>query len=126
MVLLNLALAIFCILKMMFYLRVYPSFGSMVKLLFQVIADIQTFVVFLVMWIFFFALCYLIIGLEIGTDDYGGDEPLNRFFRSFIHAYRNSIGDLAPPEYATWDSLDVSDPSKNIMKFIIWAIWFLN
>jgi hypothetical protein len=98
----------------------------MVKLLFQVIADIQTFVVFLVMWILFFALCYLIIGLEIPTDDYGGDKPLNRFFRSVIQAYRNSIGDLAPPEHATWDSLDISDHSKNIMKLIIWAIWFLN
>lgn len=59
------------------------------------------------MWIACFGLMYLIIGMEVDTEDYG--EEMNRFFRTFIQAYRNSIGDLAPPAHEKWDDLVTSE-----------------
>ena len=79
------------------------------------------------MWIICFGLIYLIIGLEVATDDYG---EMNRYGRTFIQAYRNSIGDLAAPTHAKWNEFATTDKDNeglaNLMVHIIWVVWFFN
>ena len=79
------------------------------------------------MWIICFGLIYLITGLEVGKDDYG---EMNRYGRTFIQAYRNSIGDLAPPAHKKWNELVTTDKDNeslvNLMVLVIWLVWFFN
>lgn len=96
MILMNFLLTIFAIMRMMYYLRAFESFGQIVQLMQTCLYDIQTFTIFLVMWFGTFTIIYLIIGLEVDEGDY---KNMNRFFRTFIQVYRNSIGDLSPPVY---------------------------
>ena len=42
--------------------------------------------------------------------------------------FRNSIGDLAPPDYSFWldeDKVNISSTVKVIMIYTIWVIWVL-
>ena len=37
-----------------------------------------------------------------------------------LQSYRNSIGDIAPPEFEAFQSSD------NTILYLIWFIWFMN
>jgi len=77
--------------------------------------------VFYGIWIFFFGIAYLIVGVEVCTHDYPG---IGFITRTFIQAWRNSIGDMAPPEYtALLDETNMYIQPDNII--LVWIIWLI-
>jgi len=58
--------------KSMFFLRVNDNFGHLVQLIGTCLYDVRQFMSFFFGWILFFALQYLVIGLEISTLEYPG------------------------------------------------------
>jgi hypothetical protein len=111
--------------KVMFFLRVNADFGLLVQLIGQCLSDVQQFTGFLIVWIFFFVVQSLILGVRIEADDYSG---LGFKMRALIQIYRNSIGDIAPPKYDLYLDKDgmVKGGENKLMVAIIWITWFMN
>jgi len=77
--------------------------------------------VFYGIWIFFFGIAYLIVGVEVCTHDYPG---IGFITRTFIQAWRNSIGDMAPPMYyALLDETGMNIQTDNIL--LVWIVWII-
>lgn len=76
-------------------------------------------------WIFFFGLQYLVIGLEISTLEYPG---IGFITRSFIQAWRNSIGDMSAPHYDALLEYGGGPiiPENLPLVIIIWGLGFCN
>ena len=72
----------------------------------------REFMLFMVIWIIFFSLFYKVAGVEFDAGDY---QQLNTFFIDLIQSYRNSIGDIAPPEYPIWiEYVESGDPDLEL------------
>jgi hypothetical protein len=74
-VLMNTLLLITAILKMMFFLRVYESFGLLITLVQTVIKDMSIFLLFFVSWILIFSLIFRIVGVDVAPGDYSSVNP---------------------------------------------------
>ena len=105
--------------------QVWPKFGKLVRLIVVSIKKMVNFLLFMLIWVIYFALSYYILGSEIdGGDDFsmlapkekwndkdiidevgevGNDySDLGYFFKYIILTWRNSIGDLSVPSYEAW------------------------
>lgn len=59
------------------------------------------------MFTLLFSYIYYIMECQPGIFDVAGEPPTDypgmpRFFAVFLMTFRNSIGDLAPPDYSFW------------------------
>lgn len=61
--------------QIMFFLKVYKDFGKFVHLLTICIREMQAFIFFIVLWIFFFSLYYHVAGVEFDDGDYPSLSP---------------------------------------------------
>ena len=65
------------------------------------------------------------MGATFSDDDYPG---LHSFEVTLIQVYRNSIGDIAPPEYKLWfnpeDNSYYETAYDFVMIKVIWLLWF--
>ena len=55
--------------------------------------------------------------------DYPG---LNENLQMIMQVYRNSIGDIAVPEYAVWNNIGVPGVDSFIMIRLIWLVWLIH
>jgi len=64
----------------------------------------------------------------LAIDPHGETEyqSLNRFVAYYILAFRNSIGDLATPEYNYWITMKKHANNAQFMIYTIWFFWFVN
>lgn len=118
----------FSFFKLMSYMRIYKEFGQLVWLLQVCIAKVTQFVAFLVGWILFFALFYIIAGVEFDEGDYDNLSPTTIVF---LQTFRNSIGDIATPKYPVWSIYIQSDDESesflgHVMITTIWIFWFIH
>jgi hypothetical protein len=118
--------ALAAVMRVMSLLRGWPGFGPLVRLIRVSILKISNFVLFMAIWVTYFALAYYILGSEIdGGDDFsllappesrdsvadevgdvGNDySELAAFWTYPILAWRNSIGDLSVPAYEGWTAV---------------------
>ena len=53
---------------------------------------------------------------------------VNIFMVYFLQTYRNSIGDIAAPDYSFWTTRGAAGElySSRIMVFFVWLLWFAN
>ena len=58
------------VIKMIFFLKINESFGLLILLIVEVFSEIIVFTLFLILWIFAFAIVFLLIGAEFAHDDY--------------------------------------------------------
>ena len=90
----------------------------------QCLVDMLPFTVKLGVTIAFFAFLRYLVGIDVDGTDY----PHMTFpSQQFIQTYRNSIGDIAPPDYAFWSDMRLEHP--HIAYFGCagaWFIWFMN
>ena len=65
------------------------------------IVQLIPFILFFLMWIIFFTVCFVTLRIEIrdADDDY---KNVFSFFRYFLMTYRNSVGDITTPIYDNW------------------------
>ena len=85
------------LLKIIYFFKINESFGLLILLIVEVIQEIVVFTVFMVVWIAGFASVFLLIGVQFHDDEYPDLD--NVFFVFFLQTYRNSIGDIATPNY---------------------------
>jgi len=74
-------------------------------MVFLTIFEVIPFFGFLILWITLFSLTQAILRLKIGSeeDPSEGDYPyVNNVAMIFIQTFRNSIGDIAVPDYTDW------------------------
>jgi len=83
-----------------------------------------SFLFFYLVILLFFSLIYQILGVELGLGFHGDYdyEQLDVFTAFYIHAFRNSIGDLSTPSYDYW--LEMNDNGQEHAIFMIYIIWF--
>lgn len=138
--------------KVMFFLQMFSSFGQLVQLVSICLTRIQDFMKFMLIWIFYFAFSYFVLGSEIDRgDDFsvlsdvcinspesdackaiqdevgavGNDySDLGDFFSYIILAWRNSIGDLTTPKYPGWLSVQKNKTQATaVVNVIVVLIW---
>lgn len=118
----------------LFYARVFESFGLFVRICQQTIASMSNFIVFLVFWMAIFLYLFLIVlGVKTGEEyEFKGLDKkpigiLDYWTASFINTYRNTIGDLQLPYLDFWverikkkGELDLADRA---VIYYIWMLW---
>lgn len=111
-----------CTIKLMQFLRYKEEFGFLIQMILTVFIDIGPFLVIFMVGVFFQSLVMVIIDADFKGDDY----PLvDRFVFLFLQVFRNSVGDIATPEYKLW--IDHSGGwSLYISMVIIWFSWLVN
>ena len=89
------------ILKIIYFFKINESFGLLILLISEVFSEILVFTMFMIVWIIGFACVFLLIGAEYKDDN---EYPYlqNVFYIFFLQTYRNSIGDIATPNYSFW------------------------
>lgn len=109
--------------KLLFFLRMYEQYGKMIQLLWQCILDLRPFLLFFVTLIILVSLVLIVNQVTYDSQDY---PYLPNFWIVFLQTYRNSIGDLSPPDYSYWtDDKKISSGEKIIIT-LIWLVWLLN
>ena len=100
------------------------------------------FCAFYLMFICLFSYLYFIMECEPGRNTVKHEPPadypgLSKFFAIIMMTFRNSIGDLAPPDYAYWiiekDETTIDEETKTVIGngyryaiiHFIWFIWLL-
>ena len=86
------------------------------------------FVFFFMLNNFLFAFIFMVIGIKIKPDGFDDYDYLGvpSIFTYFIESIRNSLGDLAIPEYEnTWYADGEGDSDSNFMLAVTWLTWLL-
>lgn len=88
----------------------------------QCIHDVFLFLFFYLVFLFYFFLMFLVSGANVSPDDYSTLQPLTHIW---IQVFRNSIGDIATPQFDYWDHFLESDSElRDTGVLLIWLIWF--
>lgn len=116
------AVIVFAFIKILFYLRIYEEMGALVQMLITTIGSMGSFMLFLTISILFFAFSFDALGISYAGGDY---KDIDDFTAILIQTFRNSIGDIAIPDYSGWKDSTGDWQYKTIM-FAIWTLWFMN
>lgn len=111
---LNLISIPFGFLKLMHFFRgVYESFGQLISLIVTCLKDISIFMIFFTAWVIFFTIYNRIQEVEFGSGPESDYPNVEKNIALFLQTYRNSIGDLAAPQYVRWTALmELNDPEN--------------
>jgi hypothetical protein len=121
----KLIIIILAFFKVMFFMRVFERFGFMVQMILSCLTDLVPFIVYFITFLLMYSLCFT--SLNVLTDDeVNGASNLSQFQRTFLQAFRTSIGELGMPTYKTTvvDNPKLSEYQKNVKIFLIWFVWF--
>ena len=111
---LNCFLIILIILKFMYFITLYHTFGTMIQLVFQTIKQIYQFFAFYFLMLFIFSCVMMCLGYDSGGAAPEPDEPERVFsqtsiFQYFISIFNNSVGNIVDPSYKLWKDLDTEE-----------------
>lgn len=101
-IIIELTLAFFAFFKILYFIRIYDSFGFLVQMVSQTIIETIPFNLFLGFWILLFGISYQILNVEVEGDPTSDDleyPEVSNFIKFMIQSYRNSIGDINTPDY---------------------------
>lgn len=125
-------------LKLLNFMRIFEGFGLFILLIGQCLADIKLFFLFMILWLSVFTAMLYILNCDVPNyEDY---PHLPWWLQLTLQVWRNSLGDIQPPEYSTWfDKYKELDELKathayvqaykqpiNVIIGMLWFIWFLN
>ena len=98
--------------------------------------DIVPFMIVFMWLVFILSLFWVVFDVRPCDDELSGfkctgeDDDyvnLNRFLALFISTFRQSTGDLQPPNYGTWVDIQENDEKTGYIAIIlIWAVWVGN
>ena len=116
--------------KILYFLRLFNDYGFIVEMVGETMKQLIPFSLYFIMWILLFTVLFQTLQVEIPDDTYPNLTPI---FRYILQTYGNSVGNIAPPVYKSWErSLDNSDISdleylqKHTIIAIIWGVWLFN
>ena len=118
------------LIKTLFYLRIFDNMSYMVTLLRQVVYDLQIFLIFFLILIFFLSLIIGVLGFQNFTHDEDewnqmlaeGDYPgveyhqIGRFLGNMITVLRMAIGD---------NDLAAIVSMTNLQSYMFWVMWLI-
>ena len=110
-------------LKTMQLLKVFEHFSPVIALIEEVFKYVGPFLRFYIMVNIMFALILRALGVDY-SEDYLG---MHKIFAYSLLSYRNSIGDLNPPESEFWNtqSENGNHHISVLMRIIFWLTWFI-
>lgn len=85
----------------MFYARIFRRFGRIIRLIGTIVYELGTFMMFYFFWTFIFAWITMVTAMNIDDSDY---KNLNRKIIFVINIFRNSLGDIQPPQAEFWEA----------------------
>lgn len=111
-------------------MRVFSKFGEFVQLVLACCNDVKIFLIFFITWVMIFSVLFQVSGTTFESKDYK-TLPILAFY---LQTYRNSIGDISPPEYDYWEFIHALKTKgrpqyfdyPQIMIYFIWLLWFEN
>lgn len=116
--------------KMLFFLRLNTEYSQLVQMVASTFGQVVPFINFFVMWVFFFAILYYNLQIEIDSAE---SEYLKvfEFGQYWLMTYRDSIGDISIPGYGEWDKIyddnnNQDRAKKYVIILLIWIVWLLN
>lgn len=102
---------------LIFYARVFESFGLFVRMCKHSLASMNNFVIFLIFWLVLFAYLFVIAGNPIDKSKDSEDYAyLDSSSQILIHTLRNTLGDLQLPDYEFWKTLVKEDLAEQAKK----------
>lgn len=96
----NTCLLILIVYKILNYLRILSGFGLFILLISQCLVDIFIFFTFMLLWIIVFTVLLYILRTDI--PNYVDYPHLPWYMQLTIQVWRNSLGDIQPPQYEFW------------------------
>ena len=110
--------------KVLSFMRIYEQFGFLVQMVFLTIEELVGFTLFFIMWICFFAICFITLQVDFsGITDYPG---VHQNIVAFIEVYQSSIGNIKVPNYESAISVYGTGGETTVLMKIIWFLWILN
>ena len=116
--------------KILYFLRIFDDYGFIVEMVGETIVQLIPFSSYFIMWILLFTVLFQTLQVEIPPDSYPN---LTSIYRYILQTYSNSIGNIAPPVYKSWErSLNNTDISnleylqKHTIIGLIWGVWLFN
>lgn len=112
----NIALIVIAIRKFMFFMTVFKSFGTMIRLVEKTFVAIVDFVLYFILMIVACSILIKIIGYDIGDTNYKVDLKTGEqeeIFESksgnllyyFVHTFLNSVGGIEEPNDDMWHNI---------------------
>jgi len=96
----NIILIVLAVLKLLNYMRIFKGFGLFILLIGQCLADIKLFCLFMILWLAVFTVMLYILKCDVPN---WSDYPhLPWWLQLAIQVWRNSLGDIQPPDYGSW------------------------
>lgn len=109
-IVLNTVIIVISSVYLIFYARVFESFGLFVRMCRHSLASMNNFLIFLIFWIILFAYLFVIAGNPIDKSKPNEDYAyLDQTSQIVIHTLRNTLGDLQLPEYDFWKDIIKED-----------------
>jgi len=115
--------------KLLFYFKMFEEFGKFQHMVGAALGGIKIFLPFMLFWMLIFSCQIYTIGSNYPQDDYPN---LHDFTGIFLTTWRNSLGDVAAPDYSNWSKNLRSEEKEGLgwysytMIYITWLIWFFN
>lgn len=106
-----------CLLKLFFFLRIFDNLTYIVTMIFQVVHDLQVFMIFFFVLIFIGSLIFDIIG-DNGQPEY---RKVGQFVGNFFYTLRLSLGDFD----FTITQGDELDRNEVFLFWISWNAWVI-
>ena len=112
-------------------MTVFTDLGQIIIMVQQCVIDVVSFVIFLGLWLCYFALNMRILSTSfVGYSEYKNVPESIHFL---IQAFLNSIGEMELPDYSLWFKVIKENPDNPIlinqaymMIYIIWGFWIIN
>lgn len=123
MIVLNLTIFFLIFMKLMFYFKVYDSFGLLSELIYGIRKRLIPFLIFLFVILGFFTILFMILGC-----DFGNTEMVNSTFYLFFNVFQMTNAVISNPSHTFWDNyrlLHQDSFMPNLIIWIIWVIWLL-
>lgn len=98
--------------KIMYFVRIYQEYGFLVQMVILTIEDLVPFLHALIFSIFFFAICFFVLEIDIDDDIKDVTGPgFNMYGLIFLQTYRIAMGEIGVPAYEDLEK------NENVGKF---------
>lgn len=105
-IIVNSLILVMSCLFVLFYARVYESFGLFVRICQGTMVSMSNFLIFLLFWMIVFMYLFMILtGNNVETENEGDDYEylyLDYLTTNLLHIFRNTVGDVQKPNLKYW------------------------
>ena len=145
---LNLVLIYIAIRKVMFFMTIWKSFGTMIRLVEKSLWAIKEFLIYFLMMILVMSGLTKVLGYDIGAADAKGtfQSSAGELWNYFKHTFLNSVGGIEEPtvdfwtKESPWEKAEMklkykaagtvsnyagNEQAARVMQVVIWLSWFV-